>query len=142
MRYRRVMTRYVHLVPIRGSPPYGDVLRAFVPVAPVAPLHWRPPVDVCETASSIVVLLDVAGLDEEAIDVGLYEDALVVEGDRRIDACGPDGVYHAAEIRQGRFHVEVALPTGIDAEGVVATYDDGLLRIEVAKPRRAAGTEE
>jgi HSP20 family protein len=139
MRYRRVMTRYVRLVPIRDSLPYGDVLRAFVPVAPVAPLHWRPPADVCETASSIIVVLDVAGLDEEGIDVGLYDDALVVEGERRVAACGPDGFYHAAEIRQGRFHVEVALPSGIDADAVQATYESGLLHIELPKPRRAVG---
>ena len=141
MRYRRVTNRYVQLVPIREALPYVDVLRTFLPPVPVAPLHWRPPADVCETASSIVVVLDVAGLDEDAIDVGLYEDAVVVEGERRIDACGPDGFYHAAEIRQGRFHVEVALPSGIDADQVQATYDSGLLRIELPKMRRVVGSD-
>ena len=133
MRYRRVMTRYVRLVPIRESLPYFDVLRALAPVVSIAPLHWRPPADVCETASSITVVLDVAGLDEDAIDVELYEDALVIEGMRRIDACGPNGSYLAAEIRQGRFHVEVDLPTAVDSEGVNATYERGLLRVELSK---------
>jgi HSP20 family protein len=142
MRYRRMTTRYVRLVPIRESLPYLDVLRAIAPVISIAPLRWRPPADVCETASSITVVLDVAGLDEDGIDVELYEDALVIEGDRRIDACGPDGSYLAAEIRQGRFHVEVALPGRVETESVEATYDRGLLRVELFKagrPRDAGG---
>jgi HSP20 family protein len=133
MRYRRVMTRYVRLVPIRESLPYFDVLRSLTPVVPIAPLRWRPPADVCETAGSIVIVLDVAGLDEDAIDVEVYQDAVVVEGERRIDSCGPDGSYLAAEIRQGRFHVEVALPTLVDADRVQATYERGLLRVELTK---------
>jgi HSP20 family protein len=139
MRYRRMTTRYVRLVPIRDSLPYVDVLRALTPVVAIAPLHWRPPADVCETASSITVVLDVAGLDESGIDVELYEDALVIEGERRIDACGPDGSYLAAEIRQGRFHVVVALPSRVETGDVEATYDRGLLRVELSKtgPGRA-----
>lgn len=133
MRYRRMTTRYVRLVPIRESLPYVDVLRALTPVVAIAPLQWRPPADVCETASSITVVLDVAGLDESGIEVELYEDALVIEGERRIDACGPDGSYLAAEIRQGRFHVEVALPSRVETGAVEATYERGLLRVEVFK---------
>ena len=135
MRYRRMTTRYIRLVPLRETLPY-DVLRALTPMVSIAPLRWRPPADVCETASSITVVLDVAGLDETGIDVELYQDALVIEGERRIDACGPDGSYLAAEIRQGRFHVEVALSSSIDPESVEATYDRGLLRVELFKSAR------
>jgi HSP20 family protein len=141
MRYRRMTTRYVRLVPIRDSLPYIDVLRALAPVVSIAPLRWRPPADVCETASSFTVVLDVAGLDEDGIDVELYEDALVIEGDRRIDTCGPDGSYLAAEIRQGRFHVEVALPGRVESDSVEATYDRGLLRVELIKAGQADGQE-
>ena len=137
MRYRRMTTRYVRLVPVRESLPYVDVLRALSPVIAIAPLRWRPPADVCETASTITVILDVAGLDESGIDVELYEDALVIEGERRIDACGPDGSYLAAEIRQGRFHVEVALPSRVETGDVEATYDRGLLRVELSKAGRS-----
>lgn len=133
MRYRRVMTRYVRLVPIREALPYFDVLRSLGPVVPIAPLRWRPPADVCETTDSIAIVLDVAGLDEDAIDIEVFEDAVVVEGERRIGACGSDGSYLAAEIRQGRFHVEVGLPAVIDADRVQVTYERGLLRIQLAK---------
>jgi HSP20 family protein len=137
MRYRRVSTRYLHLVPIRGPAPWGDVLRSLAPVVSVAPLQWRPPVDVCETPEAFIVVVEVAGLDEEAVSIDLYDDALVIDGERRIETCGPQGVYHAAEIRQGRFHAEVVLPGGHDPEAVVATYEQGLLRVVL--PRSGVG---
>src|SRR5262245_59703619 len=65
MRYRRVTARYVRFVPIRGAAAYGDVLRAIQPV-PVAPRLWRPAADVCETPTGFSVVLDVAGMDDDA----------------------------------------------------------------------------
>jgi HSP20 family molecular chaperone IbpA len=46
-------------------------------------------------------------------------------------------VYHAAGIRQGPFRVELPLPAAVDADGVSATYDRGLLRITLPKRGRA-----
>src|SRR6185436_11048921 len=122
MRYRRVTARYLRLVPLRSAFPYADALRALSP-SPVAPLLWRPAADVCETPSSFSVVLDVAGMDDDAFDVQLYEDALVVEGERHVDACAAGGFYHAAELRQGRFHVEVTLPEDVDPDRVQVTYE-------------------
>ena len=48
-----------------------------------------------------------------------------------------DAVYHAAGIRQGPFHVEMALPSAVDADRVEARYERGLLRITL--PERTGG---
>ena len=65
-------------------------------------------------------------------DVVLFEDALIVEGRRRLPA-DPGVVYHVAEIRQGPFRLELGLPGSIDQERVDALYDQGLLRITFLK---------
>ena len=135
MRYRRVTARYVRLVPIRGAASYGDVLRAMTPVPVTSPL-WRPAADVCETPTGFSVVLDVAGMDDDSFDVQLYEDALVIEGERHVDACAQGGFYHAAELRQGRFHVEITLPLDVDPDGVEVTYERGILRVELPKALR------
>ena len=134
MRYRRVTARYVR-VPIRGAASYSDLLRALTPV-PVAPL-WRPAADVCETPTSFSVVLDVAGMDDDGFDVQLYEDALVIEGERHVDACESGGFYHAAELRQGKFHVEITLPVDVDPDGVQVAYERGILRVELPKARQS-----
>ena len=132
MRYRRVTARYLRLVPVRTAIPFGDLLRAVAPV-PVAPALWRPAADVCETPTSYSVVLDVAGMDDDGFDVQLYEDALVIEGERHVDAGEAGGFYHAAELRQGKFHVEITLPVDVDQERVKVAYERGILRIDLPK---------
>jgi HSP20 family protein len=135
MRYRRLTAQFVHrssLGPVasHGDPFWGTTLLT------VAPRVWRPAIDICETGAGLLVQVELAGLDEDRTDVDLYADALVVEGERLLDDCGPDARYHRAEIRQGRFRVEMALPFPVDAEAVDATYDRGLLRITLPRARR------
>jgi HSP20 family protein len=137
MRYRRFVGRYVTLVTIM-APPTTDYLRGPRPAVSLAPARWRPATDVAESADRFSVTVELAGVDPEALDVQLYEDALVVEGTRMVTVTGSGrGVYHSAEIRQGPFRVEVPLPGAIDPERIDATYDRGLLQITL--PRPAAG---
>jgi HSP20 family protein len=134
VRYRHLTLRLVHPVPVVPAGAFGWPGGR---VALSAPARWRPPVDMCETGDMVIIAIEVAGLLEDQTDIALYEDGLVVDGERLVEACGPDGRYHVAEIRQGSFHVEIVLPTAVDAEAVSATYDGGLLRIDL--PKRLPG---
>ena len=91
--------------------------------------------DTYETATTVEIVVDLAGVDEDDFEVQLFEDALVVEGRRRLPSCQEGAVYHAAGIRQGPFRVELPLPAPVDPERVEARYDRGLLRITL--PKRA-----
>ena len=95
---------------------------------------WRPPADIYEAADAVIVTVELAGVDADELDVLLYEDALIVSGQRRLPSVAPGGRYHAAEIRQGWFRLEVALPTPIDPERAQAHYDQGLLQMTLSKP--------
>lgn len=95
--------------------------------------RWRPRADVTETAGSIVITVELAGVDPDEIDAALYEDALVVSGRRQPPGPGPGGVYHAAEIKYGPFRLEVGLPASVTYELRDARYDRGLLRLTLAK---------
>jgi HSP20 family molecular chaperone IbpA len=107
--------------------------------AVMAQPRWRPETDVYETPTAIVVTVELSGMDEDEMEVLLYEDALVVEGRRSIPGCETGGVYHAVGIRQGPFRLEVPLPPAIDSERVEARYERGLLCIRL--PKRTGGVE-
>jgi HSP20 family protein len=134
MRTRRLQARYVTLVAIGRPLAAGDLLRGAQTFV-LAPRVWRPAADVCETDDAITVSVDLAGVDDDEIDIQLFDDALVVEGVRRPPAAA-DVVYHTAEIRQGPFRLEVVLPAAVDADGVTADYERGVLAISLPKARR------
>jgi HSP20 family protein len=136
MRYRRLSVSYTVATPSGAAWPLGagwgsDRLRL------LAPAWWRPDTDVWETAESVEIVLDLAGVEDDDLEVQLFANAVVVEGQRRLPGCAPGAVYHAAGIRQGPFQVQVPLPAPVDAERVSARFERGLLRITL--PRRVAG---
>jgi HSP20 family protein len=135
MRYRRLNVR--HTVVLRAGPtwPFGDLWHGDRLRLLVTP-RWRPDADTCETAAGVEITVDLAGINEDEVDVLLFDDVVVVEGERRIPSGDEDAVYHAAAIRQGPFRAEVALPAPVDLDRVEARYDRGLLRITL--PRRGA----
>ena len=133
MRYRRLTTRYLRLVASDGLLGAIDLLRLTLPAPIVAAADWRPAADVSEAAEAIQVTVELAGIDEDEIDILLFDDALVVQGERSVDSGLPGGRFHAAEIRQGSFRLGVRLSAAVDPDRVEATYDRGLLRIRLPK---------
>jgi HSP20 family protein len=101
----------------------------------VAQPRWRPSADLCETPTGFDVTVELAGADQDDLEVLLYEDAVVIQGRRRLRTCEAGGVYHVAEIRQGPFRVEVPLPAAVDAARVEARFEQGLLRVGLPKAR-------
>jgi HSP20 family protein len=136
MRYRRSSYRYATVVGTARTWIVGDVWPRDR-VRLLGENRWRPDADAYETAATFEIVVDLAGVDEDDFEVHLFEDAVVVEGRRRIPAGEEVAMYHAASIRQGPFRVEVTLPAPIDPDRVQARYDRGLLRITLAK--RAGG---
>lgn len=137
MRYRKTGTRYVGVVAVSGRPSAFDLLLQRTAYL-VGPAIWRPPADVAETEDQLTVVVELAGIDEDDLDIVLHDDALVIEGERHPDGIGEDAVYHAVEIRQGRFRLEVPVPSRIADDEVEATLERGLLRVRL--PKRARRT--
>lgn len=133
MRYRRISYRYAFLVR-SGPAPLGAGVPAESERVRLAQVWWRPAADISETAGALIVMVELAGVSIDDIDLLFYDDAVVIEGQRRLPPPGVDARYHAAEIRQGPFRLEVGLPCGIDPDGTRATYENGLLVLEFPKP--------
>ena len=134
MRYRHLSYRYTMIAATGPLRLFGSAGRIAVTVGEP---RWRPDTDVYETDTAIVIVVDLAGVDDQDIEVMLFEDVLVVEGERRLPSCAADAVYHAATIRQGPFRVAVALPASVDPEGIEGHCERGLLRIALPKARRS-----
>jgi HSP20 family protein len=136
MRYRRLSYRYTMVVRPGQTLPLGEIWQSDRLRLLVQP-RWRPDADTYETATTVEIMVDLAGVEEDELEVQLFEDVLVVEGRRRLPSCQEGAVYHAAGIRQGPFRVELALPAPVDTERVEARYERGLLRITLQKRAEA-----
>jgi HSP20 family protein len=133
MRYRRLSYRYALAITAGATRPLDQTWRAERPGPRLAQTCWRPAADVYETPTAVAITVDLAGVDLDELELLIYEDALVVQGQRRVPPAEAEGVYHAAEIRHGPFRLELALPAPIDPDRADARYEQGLLRLRFPK---------
>jgi HSP20 family protein len=96
---------------------------------------WRPPTDVYETGDSIVVRVEVAGMEETDFQIELVKRTLVISGCRIDHSSTHKIAYQQMEITYGEFSTEVYLPWPVNAGSVEATYRDGFLQVLLPKAR-------
>ena len=95
-------------------------------------IAWRPPTDIYETLDEIIVVIELAGVNEEDMTVTLFSDLLVVEG-RREQPVTEMSACHQLGIKYGDFRSEIAIQVPVDHDNVKADYKNGLLTIVLRK---------
>ena len=97
---------------------------------------WRPPIEVFECPSELVVRVEIAGLSSGDLIVMVEGDTLLIRGERvATHPIGPR-LYHESRIRYGPFEATVHLPFPVSVSDASADYTDGLLRVRL--PRNVA----
>jgi HSP20 family protein len=117
--------------------PRRDLFVSFERVRPRT--GFSPAVDVYYTDDppTAVVSVELAGADPDALSLEVKGRELVVSGVRR--AGQPEGrLYQQLEIAYGPFRRAVSLGADVDPDSAKATYDDGILRVELPLVSRDA----
>ena len=94
---------------------------------------WGPAIDVYETETEVVVLVELAGVKRDEVEVFVDGNTLVIKGERGEITPQSKKTYYQMEIHRGPFERSILLPTTVDPEKTRATYEDGLLEIILAK---------
>ena len=102
---------------------------------------WVPPVDIQETAEGYKLQAELPGLTREDINITLENNVLRLSGERKFEKDVKKESYHRVERTYGAFSRAFSLPQQVNAEGVQAAFENGVLTIlvpkaEQAKPRK------
>jgi HSP20 family protein len=93
---------------------------------------FSPRVDVyyCGEPPRAIVKADLAGVEIAAVGLEVSGRELVISGERPVQET-EGRVYQQVEIDSGRFRRVVELGADVDADSAKATYEDGILRVEL-----------
>lgn len=93
---------------------------------------FSPNVDVyyCGDPQRAVVKVDLSGVTLDAVGIELSGRHLAITGERPVQET-EGRVYQQIEIPSGPFRRVVELQVEVDPSGATATYEDGVLRIEL-----------
>ena len=95
--------------------------------------NFVPALDISETATNVTVTAEIPGLKPEEVDINLTGNLLTLRGEKKEDSEEKGRNWHRLERSYGSFSRAIQLPEGVDPEKCKATYENGVLRIEVAK---------
>jgi len=98
--------------------------------------RWSPPCNVYEAEEHVCVLVEIAGMCRECLDVCIEEDRLILRGTRTAPDQEFRGNYQQMEIAFGEFELELPLPSPVDAENAKAWYQNGFLHVVLPKSSR------
>jgi len=94
---------------------------------------WEPPMDVFDTDTEFVVLMDISGMERREISVFTDGSVLRITGVRR-DLLPPGRKqFHSLEIQVGPFQRLIGIPVPVDADSVSTHYSNGLLEIRLKR---------
>jgi HSP20 family protein len=98
---------------------------------------WQPPVDIVETATSIVVLVEVPGVAAADLQVEVKGTLVTLTGTKSAPLSGQSGAerlkFQCVERGHGRFRREIQLFWPVNSHQGTARLADGLLTLEFPK---------
>ena len=139
------VTRWNPAVAYLNREPFARLFENFLNEAvqgeEVSNRNWVPPVDIQETEEGYRLQAELPGLTKEDIDITLENNVLRLSGERKFERDVKKENFHRVERTYGTFSRAFSLPQQVNAEGVQAGFENGVLTIlvpkaEQAKPRK------
>jgi HSP20 family protein len=98
--------------------------------------RWIPAMDVVETDEHFVLRADLPGLAESDVNIELEDNVLTISGERKAEHEQRNEGYYRVERASGSFSRSLTLPEGVNADGIQAGFENGVLEVRIPKPEQ------
>jgi HSP20 family protein len=98
--------------------------------------RWTPAMDLLETEEHFVLRADLPGMTESDVNIELEDNVLTVSGERKAEHEDKREGFYRMERSFGQFRRSLTLPDGVDADGISAAFDKGVLEVRIPKPEQ------
>ena len=96
---------------------------------------WRPVVDIREQNGQLQVRADLPGVNEKDVKVGIENNMLILQGERKREEEHEEAGWYRAERSYGNFYRAIPLPEGAEADKAHASFNNGVLEITMPVPK-------
>lgn len=94
---------------------------------------WIPRADVVDQGNTILVRVELPGVDADDIHISLQNNTLVIHGEHQREGESDEEFYYRRECSYGAFRREIVIPVEVSAERVDAEHDNGVLTVTLWK---------
>src|SRR6266480_5203152 len=96
--------------------------------------RWVPAMDVVESDDHFLLKADLPGLAEDDVNIEIRDNTLTISGERKSEYERKERGWYRVERSAGGFSRSLSLPEGVDADGVTAHFENGVLEVRIPKP--------
>ena len=96
-----------------------------------------PAVDVVESEKAYEITAELPGMDEKNIDVKVADGTLTIKGEKQEEKEEKKKDYYLRERSFGSFERSFAIPEGVDADKIDASFKKGVLTLTLPKKPEA-----
>lgn len=131
---------------VRRPSPFGEVMTLRQAMDRLFDDDYRPwrwlsggqdgpalPLDVTTGTDALTIEAALPGVKPEDVDITIENGTVTISGKTASERSAEEGAYVLQEIRRGTFSRSVTLPTGLEADKAKATFEHGVLRLEIPK---------
>lgn len=96
-----------------------------------------PRMDVTEDEDRIRVTLELPGMNEDDVEIGLVDNVLTIKGEKKVETEETERPYAYRERTYGSFRRSIPLDVEVMTDKVEATFENGVLLIDLPKTAEA-----
>jgi len=102
--------------------------------------NWLPAVDIEEINGDYHLKIEVPGIQPQDLNVEVFEDAVIVQGENHKDELIDKANIHRRECSYGSIYRRIPLPGHIKQEEAIAELKHGVLHLTLPKTSEKKGT--
>ena len=99
---------------------------------------WVPAADMYETEESIIIHIELAGIDKDSVEILFQDEHLFLRGNRPLSDQMQSAKIHRIECMYGYFRRVFQIPLPVDSSHASAAYEQGVLKITLPKLKISA----
>lgn len=123
--------------PVREVENLGKKMRQFMGEFPeginVEFGAFSPRINLAENDSKIIIHAELPGVLKEDVKLSIQDNILTIKGDKKKEIEEDKVNFYRSERLYGTFSRSIEIPVDVDMEKISAKFDNGVLRIELAK---------
>jgi len=94
---------------------------------------WAPAVDIKEEDNQYLLIADIPGVDPKDIDIHMDNNILTIKGERNSELKTEQEGFKRIERQHGVFYRRFTMPEGVNADGINANSNNGVLTVSIPK---------
>lgn len=102
-----------------------------------SPATFFPAVDILEEKDEYIVKVELPGVDKNDVKIMVRDDILTIRGEKKQEKQHKEANYQRVERAYGMFERSFTMPSSVRSDKIDATYNNGILTINLPKVEEA-----